>query len=443
LRLANHSAITLENYLRDLGRIRRLTDWRFKQMIEALKILFVEIISPTWADSFPWEFWIAAATQLPDSHATVARDYSQPAVDPVGTYKNGDKGALENARLMYPDYFEGLIVRIRSKHYSIRTEHAYLSWLSRFLLFHSMADPITLDGHKVAGFLDYLVTRRGVAASTQSQALCALVFFYKQVLNIDLGELSHFSHSKKPRRLPVVLSRQEVAKLFASLDDDIHKMMANLLYGGGLRLMECIRLRVHDIDFEYQQIFVRNAKGNKDRIVPLPKCLHKGLHDQIKFVKQTLQNDLIAGFGEVYLPAALARKYPSANKELAWQYLFPSSRLSVDPRSKKTRRHHMHESSLQRHIKIATQNAGINKRVNCHTLRHSFATHLLESGYDIRSVQELLGHADVSTTMIYTHVLNTPGVSIISPLDSLDNKIREKHAGYYPVKKLNNSEYTL
>jgi integron integrase len=196
--------------------------------------------------------------------------------------------------------------------------------------------------------------------------------------------------------------------------------MANLLYGSGLRLMECIRLRIFDIDFSYHQIVVRDGKGNKDRIVPLPQRSTEALREQIELVKQLLQKDLKDGFGEVYLPYALARKYPNAAKELGWQYLFPSSRLSVDPRSNKTRRHHVHENALQRKIKKAAKEAGLVKKVNCHTLRHSFATHLLETGYDIRTVQELLGHADVSTTMVYTHVLNRPGVSVLSPLDQLN-----------------------
>lgn len=225
--------------------------------------------------------------------------------------------------------------------------------------------------------------------------------------------------SKKPRRLPVVLSRDETHKLLLAIDNPTQRLMANLLYGCGLRLMECIRLRVYDIDFTYQQIFIRDAKGNKDRIVPLPQRLIDPLRGQIDKVKILLREDLAQGFGEVYLPDALARKYPNAAKELGWQYIFPSVQLSADPRSGKIRRHHVHENGLQKHIKKAARDAGIIKRVNCHCLRHSFATHLLEAGYDIRTVQELLGHADVSTTMIYTHVLNKPGVSVLSPLDRL------------------------
>ncbi|MFV2057988.1 MAG: integron integrase, partial [Thiohalomonadales bacterium] len=430
-RLAQHSSDDLDQYLKNLGRNQRLADWTFRQVIEALRILFVDIVSPPWAESFPWEFWINSASQLSHSHSTLARDYSSAIVSNESAADSVEKDSIEKAQIAYPEYFDKLITKIRCKHYSIRTEQAYVAWVERYLYFHSLADAKNLKGDAVVAFLEYLVCQRGVAASTQSQALCAIVFFYKYVMEIELGELNQFTHSKKPKRLPVVLSRQEMIRLFTALDCGSYPLQANLLYGCGLRLLECIRLRIYDIDFAYQQIFVRNAKGNKDRIVPLPRRLNETLREQIEFVKQLHHKDITAGFGEVFLPTALERKYPSASRELGWQYLFPSSRLSVDPRSNKTRRHHLHENGLQRHIKSAAKKANINKRVNCHSLRHSFATHLLESGYDIRTVQELLGHADVSTTMIYTHVLNSPGVSVISPLDTLDKPIRDPYSDYY------------
>lgn len=264
------------------------------------------------------------------------------------------------------------------------------------------------------------MVRRNVAASTQSQALNALVFFYKNVLEHPLSEQIAFPHSKKPRRLPVVLTRDEVQRLFNHFRHPTQRLMANLLYGCGMRLMECVRLRVLDVDFGYQQILVRNGKGKKDRVVPLPTRLAGELRGQIEKIKTLHAKDLDEGFGRVYLPHALSRKYPNAEKEFRWQYVFPSAKLSTDPRSGITRRHHVHENGLQKHIKVAAEQAGIDKKVSCHTLRHSFATHLLESGYDIRTVQELLGHADVSTTMIYTHVLNRPGLSVTSPFDTLD-----------------------
>jgi integron integrase len=271
---------------------------------------------------------------------------------------------------------------------------------------------------KVLVFLEYLALRRKVAASTQNLALNALVFLFNQVLKKPLGDMGEFARAKRPRRLPVVLTRQEVESVLNCLNG-IYQLMAGLLYGSGLRLMECLRLRVQDVDFGYRQIVVRNAKGGKDRIVPLPQRFSDPLKAHLEQRKTLHQDDLAKGFGEVYLPDALSRKYPNAIREWGWQYVFPSAKLSVDPRSGQTRRHHAHESGLQKAIKKAARQADISKRVSCHCLRHSFATHLLEAGYDIRTVQELLGHADVATTMIYTHVLNTPGVSVRSPADLL------------------------
>lgn len=426
LRLTQHSASQVESFLQDLGRNGRLSDWQFKQTVEALKILFVDMIRPPWAERFRWEFWVQSATQLQRSHATIAREVNNLSTEESNnnssdtpSISSSEDGVVKKAAAAFPDYFNRLITEIRLKQYSIRTEHAYEAWVARFIVFHSMRDPATLDGEAVGAFLEFLVVKRNVAGSTQSQALCAIVFFYKHALKIELGRFKNFSHSKKPQRLPVVLSRDEMQTLLSHVDSNPFDLMARLLYGCGLRLMECVRLRIFDIDFAYHQIIVRDGKGKKDRVVPLPNLLSNALREQIDFVKQLHQSDLKEGFGEVYLPDALARKYPNAAKEIGWQYLFPSSRLSVDPRSNKTRRHHIHENALQRHIKRATGDAGLVKKVNCHSLRHSFATHLLEAGYDIRTVQELLGHADVSTTMIYTHVLNRPGVSVLSPLDRL------------------------
>ena len=424
LRLTQHSPYQVEAFLQDLGRNNRISDWQFKQAVEAIRILFVDMVKPSWANSFQWDFWKESATQLPHSHATIARDSSRFHEEKKDTKNEGrlstsEDGVVKKVAETYPDVFNRLTTEIRVKQYSIRTEHAYQAWIARFIVFHSMVDPATLKGEAVGAFLEYLVVKRGVASSTQSQALCAIVFLYKHVLKIDIGSFGDFAHSKKPRRLPVVLSREEMQVLLSKIESAPYQLMANLLYGSGLRLMECVRLRIFDVDFSYHQIIVRDGKGNKDRVVPLPQRLTQSLREQIQFVAQLHQDDLKNGYGEVYLPHALARKYPNAAKETGWQYVFPSSRLSVDPRSNKTRRHHIHENALQRNIKKATGEAGLVKKVNCHSLRHSFATHLLESGYDIRTVQELLGHADVSTTMVYTHVLNKPGVSVLSPLDQL------------------------
>lgn len=423
-RLAQHTAQILSDYLDDLGRTARLSDWQFKQAIEALQILFIDLVCAPWAVDFPWRYWMDAATALPNDHATVARDYTRDSRN--ATIKDAENrsvasedGFIASVSRAHPAHFAKLTSAIRNRHYSIRTEQSYAAWLARYIGFHHMADPETLSGAAVAAFLDHLVIRRGVSASTQHQALNALVFFYTHALEKPLDALGNIARSKKPRRLPVVLTRDEVHCLLQAIDNPTQRLMANLLYGCGLRLMECIRLRIYDIDFGYQQIFIRNAKGNKDRLVPLPQRLTEPLREQISKVKAIQSKDIEKGFGEVYLPDALSRKYPNAARELGWQYLFPSVQLSEDPRSGKVRRHHIHENGLQKHIKKAARDARIIKRVNCHCLRHSFATHLLEAGYDIRTVQELLGHADVSTTMIYTHVLNRPGVSVLSPLDRL------------------------
>lgn len=305
---------------------------------------------------------------------------------------------------------------IRLRHYSIRTEKAYVDWITRFILFHNKRHPQELGADHVSSFLTYLATRQNVAASTQNQALNALVFLYKHVLKVELDELDNMVRAKKPKKLPVVLSREEVQRLLAVLPGS-YWLMGALLYGSGLRLMECLRLRVQDIDFDYSQVLIRHGKGNKDRRSMVPqKCLDP-LKRQIDYVYQLHRNDMAHGFGEVYLPEALARKYPQASRQPEWQYLFPAEKISDDPRSGLRRRHHLHESVLQGKVKRAVRQAGIKKAASCHSLRHSFATHLLEDGYDIRTVQELLGHADIRTTMIYTHVLNRGGQGVRSPLD--------------------------
>jgi integron integrase len=300
--------------------------------------------------------------------------------------------------------------------YSIRTERSYEQWVHRFLAYSRPESIDDISSANVKRYLDFLVVQRNVAASTQNQALNALHFLFKHVLGRELGQLDEFARSKRPKRLPTVLAPHEVTALLSELQG-VHYLMAALMYGTGMRLMECIRLRVHDIDFAYQLIHVRNGKGKKDRRVPLPRKVLAPLREHLKAVQEIHIKDVEQGFGEVFMPDALARKYPRASRDWLWQYVFPSGRLSIDPRTNKQRRHHLDESSLQKMIKRAAARAGISKRVSSHTLRHSFATHLLERGQDIRTVQELLGHADVSTTMIYTHVLNSPGVAVRSPLD--------------------------
>ncbi|MFA5923825.1 MAG: integron integrase [Methylococcaceae bacterium] len=328
---------------------------------------------------------------------------------------------LDAVRARYGKSLDELVVVIRQRNYSIRTEQAYLGWVCRFLLFVGDREITTVGNAEIVSFLQDLAVRGQVAASTQNQALNGLVFFFTQVLKREVGILDDFVRAKRPRHLPVVLSRAEAGRLLRELQklSSLHYLMAGLLYGTGMRLMECVRLRVQDVDFDQNLIMVRDGKGQKDRVVPFPQSLRQLLTDHLQERQRLHQEDLAQGLGEVFLPDALARKYPNAAKEWIWQYVFPSGRLSVDPRSGETRRHHIHENGLQKSIKKAALTASICKRVNCHALRHSFATHLLESGHDIRTIQELLGHADVSTTMIYTHVLGRGGHGVISPLDSL------------------------
>jgi len=305
---------------------------------------------------------------------------------------------------------------IRLRHYSIRTEQVYTDWIRRFILFHKKRHPGEMSEVEVSQFLTHLAREGNVAASTQNQALSALLFLYKEVLNQKIGWLDKVERAKKPPKLPVVLSQEEVRRIFRHLAG-VDKLMASLLYGSGLRLMECLRLRVKDIDFQYAQIVVRDGKGGKDRVTMLPVNLAEPLQRHLLRMKTQHDQDLEDGFGTVHLPFALARKFPNAEREWAWQYVFPSSRLSIDPRSGKKQRHHRAEGILQQAIKRAVRASGVAKPASCHTLRHSFATHLLERGSDIRTVQELLGHKDVSTTMIYTHVLNRPGIGVKSPMD--------------------------
>jgi integron integrase len=314
------------------------------------------------------------------------------------------------------DWLARLRAVIRRKHYSIRTEQAYVDWVRRFLAFHSPLPPERLAEPEISAFLTHLAVREKVAASTQNQALNALVFFFRNVLLKSLAAPFQLVRAKRPLRLPTVLSKEEVGRVLGFLSGD-YLLMASLLYGSGLRLMEVLRLRVKDVDFDLRQILVHDGKGFKDRVTMLPDQLIMPLRDHLEIVRRIHDADLERGFGSVYLPYALERKYPGADRDWRWQYVFPSDRLSPDPRSGWVRRHHMDESGLQKEVRRAARAAGIQKPVGCHTFRHSFATHLLESGYDIRTVQELLGHKDVKTTMIYTHVLNRGGLAVRSPLD--------------------------
>lgn len=315
-----------------------------------------------------------------------------------------------------PRLMDQLKDKIRLKHYSIRTEKCYVDWAKRYIFFHNKKHPRDMGGAEVAKFLTHLATDLRVSASTQNQALNAIVFLYREVIDKDLGNIGDFLRAKRPERRPLVLSREEARRVIECLEGP-SRLMAELLYGSGLRLMELVRLRVKDLDFAMNQVVVRDGKGQKDRLTMLSHKVKAPLESHLIRVKKIHEEDLVQGNGRVYLPFALDRKYPNADREWAWQWVFPSKSLSKDPRSGVIRRHHIHETSFQTAVKNAVRLAGLTKPASVHTFRHSFATHLLEAGYDIRTVQELLGHKDVSTTMIYTHVLNQGARGVRSPMD--------------------------
>jgi integron integrase len=321
--------------------------------------------------------------------------------------------SLPGGKKLLDQYREAL----RNRHYSHRTEETYVTWVRQFILFHNKRHPREMGVAEINAFITYLVNEKGVAASTQNQAISSILFLYRHVLNIQLDEAVLIPiRPTKPKRMPTVLSKAEAKKTIEKMDG-VYRLMAQIMYGSGLRLMEVLRLRVKDLDFANHQIIVRDGKGENDRATMFPDTLLEPLRLQLKHVKVLHEKDLFDGYGTVYLPYALERKYPNANKEFAWQYAFPAPDLSIDPVSGVKQRHHMHESSLQKAVKRAAKLAKIDKPVTPHTFRHSFATQLLQNGYDIRTVQELLGHKDVKTTMIYTHVLQRGAGAVRSPLD--------------------------
>ena len=314
---------------------------------------------------------------------------------------------------------ERLREAIRNRHYSRRTEKAYWYWIRYFVHFHGKRHPAAMGATEVSAFLSWLATERNVAAATQNQALSALIFLYKEVLGVQLPWLGELVRAQRPVRLPTVLSEGEVRRLLASVPERM-RLIVGLLYGAGLRQIECLSLRVKDVDFAYRQILVRDGKGARDRVTMLPARLVQPLQEHLGRVRLLHGRDVKEGFGEVRLPYALARKHPRAGRSWAWQFVFPSGNRAADPEDGVMRRHHIHPDTLSRAVSLAARLAGLEKRVSCHTLRHSFATHLLERGHDIRTVQELLGHSDVSTTMIYTHVMNKGARAVQSPLDRLE-----------------------
>jgi integron integrase len=330
-----------------------------------------------------------------------------------------DSDVARRPRRRSPRLLDRVRSELRVRHYSLRTEDAYLGWIRRFLRFHEMRHPREMSVEEVNRFLTHLAVAGGVAASTQRQALSALLFLYREVLRIDLPWLDEIVRARQPRRLPTVLSREEVAAVLTRLEGSA-RMVVLLLYGAGLRILECLRLRVKEVDFDLAHVTVRDGKGRKDRVTMLPDAVRVPLQEHLLEVRSIHERDLAEGFGEVWLPHALARKYPGAAAQWGWQYVFPAGSRGIDPRSGRERRHHIHETVIRRAIRNAATGAGIAKPVSCHTFRHSFATHLLLAGYDIRTIQDLLGHKDVKTTMIYTHIVNrSGGRGVTSPADTL------------------------
>ncbi len=315
-----------------------------------------------------------------------------------------------------PRLLDQVRTRMRLRHLSFRTEESYINWIKRFIFFHGKRHPAQMGADEITAFLSHLAEEEKLGASTQNQAFSALLFLYREVLGREFPQLDSVVRAKRPQNVPVVLTRAEVQRVLAGLRD-VHHLMASLLYGAGLRLMECVRLRVKDVGFEQNQLTVQDGKGGTSRVTMLPQSVKEPLRAHVEGVHAQHALDLRHGGGNVYIPEALARKYSNAEREWRWQYVFPAARPSRDPVSGIERRHHLSENTLQRAVKAAVERAGVVRLASCHTLRHSFATHLLEDGYDIRTVQELLGHKDVRTTMIYTHVLNRGGRGVRSPLD--------------------------
>ena len=346
------------------------------------------------------------------------RQTPHPVLLPVALYRPHLPSSTATAATTpsQPGLLEALRERIRLRHYSLRTERAYCQWVWRFVVFHGKRHPRELGSHHVMAFLTSLATQHSVAASTQNQALAALLFLYREVLEIELPWMDEVVRARRPKRLPTVLSGSEARTILDGMEG-VHGLMARLMYGTGMRVTECLALRVKDLDIGRRQITIRQGKGGKDRVTMLPEALIEPLRSQLRVSREVYARDREAGLPGVELPFAYERKNPGAGQSWAWHWVFPQDHLSIDPRSGVRRRHHAYEQTLQRALKRAAHRAGIAKPVSTHTLRHSFATHLMEAGYDIRTVQELLGHKDVSTTMIYTHVLNRGGRGVVSPLD--------------------------
>jgi integron integrase len=417
----------LDQYFSELGRQSSFPGWQMAQRVHAISFLFRHFVKPEWAEEYPWEERMDSFRELEPDHVTYAR---RESLSPRAMALADE---IANLPLPSEDWaqIERLKAAVRTEGKAARTEESYCEWVTRWMRFRIRdqsrkgAPAVDLiarqsDAAKesIRRFLEFLAVDRGVAKSTQNQALCALVYFARHVMEIDPSDMGEFLRAAPPKRLPVVLTRDEVARLLDQLQDR-HRLIAELLYGSGLRLMECMRLRLKDVDLEQLLLTVFQGKGDKDRVVPIASSCLPRLEEAVALSRGLWEKDQEASLEGVVMPSAgLERKYPNAGKRLEWQWFFPSLKLSSDPATGLIRRHHLHESGIQRAIPKAVSNAGIMKRVNCHTLRHSFATHLLMQGCDIRTIQELMGHADVRTTMIYTHIIRKPGIGANSPLDS-------------------------
>lgn len=410
--LSQLSADDLVRYLKESASRSDLQTYQYQQLVDALRLLFKNLVPTDVGKQVDWHFWHQAANTLPKSHPTIMEQTLPKelltAEDNASALSSGSQALLAEMALS-----------LRTNNYAFRTERTYLHWANRFLRSVHHKAVSDLDQRDVEAFLASLVLTRNVSASTQGLALNSAIYLFNHVLQRPLENLA-FKRATKHRKLPVVLSPKEVQRVLEQMTG-LYGTMASLIYGTGLRLMECVRLRIKDVDFEYSRIVVHDGKGGKDRLVPLPNGLVPDLKAHFKKqVRPLFEQDRANDVGAVYLPNALSRKHPNAGLEWGWQYCFPSARLSADPRSNDVRRHHIHETSLQKAIAKAGKTSLLAKPISAHVLRHSFATHLLEQGYDIRTVQQLMGHSDVATTMIYTHVLNRPDLlPVISPLDRL------------------------
>ncbi|MFC1495288.1 integron integrase [Thermodesulfobacteriota bacterium] len=395
---------TLEDIKTFLSRIKLqkgFNKFQIEQARKALYILYYKYLK------VPVDFSKNEESGIPERKQGYSRDIESD---------NNDFIFKKDVKKSHRELIDKIRKELRYKHYSLKTEYTYIDWAVRFISFFKGASPEKLGAKDIKKYLDYLAVERQVASSTQNQALNAIVFMYTQVLKQDPGNFSDFVRAKQKRNIPVVLTIDEVGAVLSNIDGKM-LLMAGLLYGSGLRILECVRLRIKDVDFAQNHIEVRNSKGNKDRLTILPGRYKGDLKKQVDYARELFLKDLENDFDGVYIWPSYDRKNPGAKKDWIWQYIFPANNLSVDPRSNKIRRHHIDQSTLRKAVKNAARSAGLTKEVTPHTLRHSFATHLLEKGYDIRTIQELLGHADVSTTMIYTHALNKPGVPVLSPAD--------------------------